>query len=168
MYVNFKPRLKTFSTLLQCLENSQICLNFETVFSPNHMHVTMLNVLFAKPETAAMFFPVPKQTAPCLALLVHSNESGRRFDMDTCAVPPCGHRARSPFLSFLCGVEHVPCAKVLPPSYLRRGPLVESYTLFVCQHPTGSFLEGHSKDTRGWGLTQHAPITKFQPLTLGF
>jgi hypothetical protein len=46
-----------------------------------------------------MFFPVPKQTAPCLTLLVHSNESGRRFDMDTCAVPPCGHRARSPFSS---------------------------------------------------------------------
>ena len=46
-----------------------------------------------KPETAAMFFPVPRQTASRLTPLIHFKESVRSFGMQHFGIPPCGHHA---------------------------------------------------------------------------
>ena len=48
-----------------------------------------------KPETAAMFFPVLRQTASHLAPLIHFNEGGKSV------MPFCGITLTSPF--FLAG-----------------------------------------------------------------
>ena len=57
------------------------------------------------PETAAVFFPVPKGTAS-RRILIYFNKSGRSFKLETFAMPPCEYHAFPPFFPRPCGVKH--------------------------------------------------------------
>ena len=66
-----------------------------------------------KLETVAMYFPVPKLTASRVTFLIHLNESGRRFAMETSVISPCGHCTIPPYF--------VPARDAASTFFIRKG-----------------------------------------------